>query len=144
MSSSKRLRHQDRATRFRTPAAPAASAPAGENGQASVEFALALPIIVVLTLGLVVIGVAVRNELAVELAAREGARAAAVALDASGAATTAATRATTLPIDVSTNSNGDTVSVTVTYTDPVNVAIIGRLIGPLTHSATATMAVEPP
>jgi hypothetical protein len=32
----------------------------------------------------------------------------------------------------------------VTYVDPVDVAIIGALIGPVTHTATVTMAVEPP
>lgn len=58
-------------------------------GQASTEFALVLPLVVVLALGLVVVGVAIRNELAVELAAREGARAASV----SATPATAATRA---------------------------------------------------
>ena len=42
----------------------------GSSGQAAVEFALALPIVVVIVLGVVLVGVAVRNELAVELAAR--------------------------------------------------------------------------
>ncbi|MGB0114318.1 MAG: TadE family protein [Ilumatobacteraceae bacterium] len=119
-----------------------------ERGQAAVEFALVLPIVVVMALGLVTIGIAVRNELAVELAAREGARAAAVAADARGAAETAATRAVRLPIDVTTTTTraGTTelVTVTVTHVDPVDVAIIGALVGPVTHTATVTMAVEPP
>ena len=113
-------------------------------GQASVEFALVLPVIAVMGLGLVVIGVAVRNELAVELAAREGARAAAVSAAPAAAATAAATRAVQLPIEVSTVDDGETVTVTVRYVDPVDVALIGTLIGPVTHTATVTMAVEPP
>ena len=42
------------------------------------------------------------------------------------------------------SSNGTTVSVTVTYVDPTDIAIIGAAIGPVTHTATATMAIEPP
>jgi Flp pilus assembly protein TadG len=123
--------------------------PAGRRGrstagQATVEFALVLPLIVVTGLGLVVIGVAVRNELAVELAAREGARAAAASARPGPAAAAAATRAVRLPIEVSTIDDGTTVSVTVVYTDAVDVALIGALIGPVTHTATVTMAVEPP
>jgi Flp pilus assembly protein TadG len=114
------------------------------TGQASVEFALALPVVVVMAIGLVLVGVAVRNELAVEFAAREGARAAAVSANPGDAATLAATRATRLPIEVATSSDASTVTVTVTYVDPVDVAILGGFIGPVTHAASATMAIEPP
>jgi uncharacterized protein (UPF0333 family) len=114
------------------------------SGQASVEFALTLPIVVVMTLGLVLVGTAVRNELAVELAAREGARAAAVSATPATAAANAANRAISLPIDVVTALGTSTVTVTVTYVDPVDVAIIGSLVGPVTHTASATMAFEPP
>jgi Flp pilus assembly protein TadG len=115
-----------------------------DGGQATVEFALALPILLIVVLGLTQVGVAIRNELAVELAAREGARAAAVSANPAGAAAAAATTAVALPIAVSTSSNRSNVTVTVTYVDPTNVAIIGHFIGPTTHSATVTMAVEPP
>jgi Flp pilus assembly protein TadG len=116
----------------------------GGPGQASVEFALALPIVVVMALGLVLIGAAVRNELAVELAAREGARAAAVSSAPATAATIAANRAVDLPIEVATTSDGSTVTVTVTHVDAVDIAIVGSLIGPVTHIGSATMAIEPP
>jgi Flp pilus assembly protein TadG len=116
----------------------------GGRGQASVEFALALPIVVVMAAGLVVVGAAVRNELVVELAAREGARAAAVSDTPAAAAARAANRAVDLPIDVTTTSDGSTVTVTVTYVDDVDVAILGSLIGPVTHIGSATMALEPP
>jgi hypothetical protein len=49
-----------------------------------------------------------------------------------------------MPIDVATTSDATTVTVTVTYVDPVDVAIIGALIGPVTHTASVTMAIEPP
>jgi Flp pilus assembly protein TadG len=116
----------------------------GGRGQASVEFALALPIVVVMAAGLVVVGTAVRNELAVELAAREGARAAVVSDTPAVEAVRAANRAVDLPIDVTTTSDGTTVTVTVTYVDDVDVAIVGSLIGPVTHVAAATMMLEPP
>ena len=103
-----------------------------------------LPVVVVMGLGIVVIGLAVRNELAVELAAREGARAAAVSAAPAAAATAAATRAVELPIRVSTADDGAMVTVTVRYTDPVDIALVGTLIGPITHTATVTMAIEPP
>lgn len=115
-----------------------------DRGQAAVEFAVALPMIVVVMLAIAQVGVSIRNEIAVELAAREGARAAAVSADSAGSASAAARRAVGLPMDVSVSSDGTTVSVTVTYVDPTDVAIIGSAIGPVTHTATATMAIEPP
>lgn len=95
-------------------------------------------------LAIVQVGVSVRNEVAVELAAREGARAASVSSDPAGAAAAAARRAVELPVVVSTSSSAGRVTVTVTYVDPTDIAIIGAAIGPVTHRATATMAVEPP
>ncbi len=105
---------------------------------------MALPIVVVAMLAIVQVTVAMRDEIAVELAAREGARAAAVTTDMSGAATAAARRAVDLPIEVSTSSNGTTVTVSVTYVDTTDVAIIGPFIGAITHRASVTMALEPP
>ncbi len=115
----------------------------GERGQAAVEFAVALPIVVIAMLAVAQVGVAVRNEVAVELAAREGARAAAVSADPS-AAGAAARRAVDLPMEVAVSVDATTVTVTVTYVDPTDIAIIGAAIGPVTHTATATMAIEPP
>ena len=114
-----------------------------QSGQATVEFALTLPIVLLVILGMTQVGVAIRNELAVELAAREGARAASVSASPAAAAATAATAAVALPISVSTQVTGARVTVTVTYVDPTDVAIIGRVIGSSTHRATVTMALEP-
>jgi len=115
-----------------------------DHGQAAVEFAVALPLVVIAMLAIAQVGVTVRNEVAVELAAREGARAAAVSAQSGGAASSAARRAVDLPMDVSVTVGATTVSVTVTYVDPTDIAIIGPAIGPITQSATATMALEPP
>ena len=89
------------------------------------------------------VSVAIRNELAVELAAREGARAASVSASPQSAASAAAAAAVDLPIAVRTDVTATTVTVTVTYVDPTDVPIIGQFIGPSTHQATATMALEP-
>ena len=105
---------------------------------------MALPIVVVAMLAIVQVAVAMRDEIAVELAAREGARAAAVTTDMRGAATAAARRAVDLPIEVRASSDGTSVTVSVTYVDPTDVAIIGRFIGPITHRASVTMVLEPP
>jgi Flp pilus assembly protein TadG len=114
-----------------------------QTGQATVEFALALPIVLIVILGMTQVGVAIRNELAVELAAREGARAASVSASPQSAASAAATAAVELPIAVSTSMTATSVTVTVTYVDPTDVPIIGKFIGPSTHQAAATMALEP-
>jgi Flp pilus assembly protein TadG len=114
-----------------------------QAGQATVEFALALPIVLLVILGMTQVGVAIRNELAVELAAREGVRAASVSASPAAAASAAAAAAVELPISVTTSVTASSVTVMVTYIDPTDVAIIGRLIGPSTHQATATMALEP-
>ncbi|WP_420451571.1 TadE/TadG family type IV pilus assembly protein [Ilumatobacter sp.] len=115
-----------------------------ERGQAAVEFAIALPLVVVVVLAVVQVGVSVRNQLAVEAAARAGARAAAASAHGAVSATRAASGAIDLPIEVSVRTSGDSVTVTVTHVDPTDVAIIGAAIGPVTHTASATMAIEPP
>jgi hypothetical protein len=114
-----------------------------DRGQATVEFALVLPAVALMAVVLVVVGVAVRNELAVEHAAREGARAAAVSADPATAARSAAAHVTTLPVEVSTLDDGTRVTVTVTTTLELGLPIVGSLIGPITHSASATMMLEP-
>ena len=86
-----------------------------------------------------------RDQLALELAAREAARAASVSADPAGAATTAANRVVGLdPIDVGVSVAGDIVRVRVRYVNPTDVAIIGAAIGDVTLDATAAMAWEPP
>ncbi len=115
------------------------------RGQAAVEFAIALPLVAILMLGIVQVVLVVRDQLAVELAAREAARAASVAASPGSAATQAAHAATTLrPLSVDTRVQGDRVTVTVAFASTTDVAMIGRLIGDVTVSAEVTMRREPP
>lgn len=116
-----------------------------DRGQATVELALALPIVAVLVLGVVQLVVVARDQLAVELAAREGARAAAVAADPIGAATTAAEAATGLDdLDVSVSEHGDRVTVLVVHRTTTEVPLVGLFVGEVDVTATVTMQREPP
>lgn len=116
-----------------------------DQGQAAVEFAVALPLVVVLLLGVIQVVLVTRDQIAVELAARDGARAATVAADPAGAARRGALAATALrPLDVSTATSADRVTVTVRHTNPTNVPLIGVVIGSVELTAGVTMAREPP
>lgn len=116
-----------------------------DRGQAAVEFAIALPLVVVVALGVVQVAVVVRNQLAVELAARDGARAAAVSADPAGAARRASPAATGLaPLAVTTDVSRDRVTVTVRYVDQTTVPLIGAVLGDVSMTASVTMARDPP
>lgn len=116
-----------------------------DGGQAAVELALAIPIVVLIALGVVQVALVIADRLAVELAAREGARAAAVAADPAAAASAAAAAATSLtPVHTETVVSGDRVRVTVAYTDATDVPLVGMLLGDVSVRATVTMQREPP
>jgi Flp pilus assembly protein TadG len=116
-----------------------------DRGQAVVEFAIALPLVVVLVLGVVQVAVIVRDQLAIELAAREGARAAAVSASPASAAGAAAEAATGLePIDTATTVGPSTVTVTVSHTTRTRVPLLGLVIGDVALDASVTMRREPP
>jgi Flp pilus assembly protein TadG len=119
--------------------------PDRDNGQAAVELALCMPLLFVFLLGIVQLVVIVRDQLAVQLAAREGARAAAVAEPAAAAAQRAATRAVALrPLIVATHASTSTVTVTVRHVTGTDVPMVGALLPDVTVTASATMALEPP
>jgi len=110
-----------------------------------VEFALALPLAVMMLLSMVQLAVVTRDRMAVELAAREGARAAAVSADPASAARQAVDKVTSLsPLDVSVDAGAATVTVTVGYVSDTDVALIGAVVPPVAMSASVTMALEPP
>ncbi len=116
-----------------------------DTGQAAVELALALPFVCTVLLGVVQVAVVVRDQLVVQAAAREGARAAAVAADPVAAARAAVTERGGLePLEVSTAVEGGRVRVTVRYTDPTDVPLIGALLADATVAADVAMVVEPP
>ncbi len=95
-------------------------------------------------LGVVQLTVVVRDQLAVQLAAREAARAAAVSTD-NGTGIAAAQRAVALrPLDVRVERSGSAVSATASFVDHTDVPLIGALLPDVRVSSTATMQWEPP
>ena len=107
----------------------------GERGTAAVEFALVLPLLLVITLALVQVGLLVRDRLLVESAARAGARAAALQDDVAAirdAATAAAPSLDPAVLSLAVGRagvRGDPVTVTVDYTSAVRVPLIDWLFG---------------
>lgn len=117
-----------------------------DRGQAAVELALALPLVLLLLLGAVQVALVARDQVGVVHAAREGARAAAVAADPVAQGTAAARDATTLDparLSVEVADEGERVRVTVSYHAPTDVPLAGGLIGDVTLTATAVMRTEP-
>ena len=106
-----------------------------QGGTATVEFALVLPLLLVMCLALVQVGLLARDRLLVEAVARAGAREA--ALQADGAAIRAAALAAGpgLEADAVTigvtraGSVGDPVTVEVGYAETIRVPFVDWLFG---------------
>ena len=114
-----------------------------DRGQATVELALSLPLVLAVLLGAVQVTIVVLAQLAVTHAAHEAARAAAVAADAAGAAQTAARGALTLPgLSVETVTGDRRVRVRLSATVPTDVPLVGALMGDVQVHATASMPLE--
>ena len=100
-----------------------------------VEFALVLPLLLVIALALVQVGLVIRDRLLVEEAARAGARAAAVESDPDAIARAARSAApdldpSTLGVAVTRQGGrGDPVTVTVTYASAIKVPLVSWLFG---------------
>jgi TadE-like protein len=115
-----------------------------DRGQATVEVALAMPLLITLLLAGVQVAVIVRDQLAVIAAAREGARAAAVSSAPVAEAETAARQSIRLDnVRVDVAAGDRTVTVTVRRRTPTDVPLIGLLIPDVTVTGVATMRVEP-
>jgi Flp pilus assembly protein TadG len=116
-----------------------------DDGQATVELALCLPLLCMFLLAIVQLTIVVRDQLAVQAAAQEGARAAMVAASPGAAAEAAVRRSIALaPLIVSTDASSGTVTVDVAHVTHTDVPLIGALLPDVTVRANATMALEPP
>ena len=118
-------------------------------GQATVELALALPLVVMLMLLVTQVGLVVRDQVLVTHAAREAVRAASVRPGPdTGEVTRAAAIAgplerTRLEIEVTPGGGASpTVRVRVRYRCRTDLALIGMLMPDLTLQATAVMRSE--
>lgn len=121
-----------------------------EQGQTMTEFAIVLPILVLLVFGVIQFGIAFNNYLALTDAARAGARRAAVSR-LSGNGSTAGVNATraaaadlnlsNLQVSVSSSwTQGSNVSVTATY--PYSISLLGVIVKSGRLSTTVTERVE--
>lgn len=112
------------------------------------EFALVLPLVVLVILLVVQAGFVARDQLLVSHAAREAARAAAVSDgDRAGAAMTAARNSGRLRADqlsgtVSLVDQGESVRVVVSYRSTTDLALIGALVPDIDLEAAVVMRVE--
>ncbi|HEX5937533.1 MAG TPA: TadE/TadG family type IV pilus assembly protein [Actinomycetota bacterium] len=120
--------------------------PSQEGGTAAVEFALVLPLVLVVALALVQTGLVVRDRLLVEAAARAGARAAAVEEDPAAIRSAALAAAPSLVdgavvLDVSrVGVRGEPVTVSLRYDAPVRVPFVEWLFGTAIGIAAETTA----
>jgi hypothetical protein len=115
----------------------------GEPGQATVEFALVLPLLIMAMLAVIQVGLLVRDHLAVTHAAREAVREASVDPDPDRAV--AAARRTLPGADVEVSSRpavGEPISVEVSYRSVTDVPLVGVLFPDPVLRSRAVMRVE--
>jgi len=107
-----------------------------QKGQALVEFAIVLPILLMLVMGIIQFGMMLNSYLAIENASREGARAGIVGstdaeieslIIASSPSLDPADLTVTLTPSEANRSSGDTLTVTVTYNYKFTIPIISNL-----------------
>lgn len=118
-----------------------------EPGQATVEFALVLPLLFLFSLSVVQVGSVANDQLALGHASRTAARALSLAdvtdQNAEQIALDTVQNSVTLdPVDVDIELNENTARVTLIYRRQINIPIIGNLFNALTLRATTTMPRE--
>ena len=114
-----------------------------ERGQATVEFAFVLPLLVLAALAIIQVALVVRDQLGVVHAAREAARAASVDRDPGGAVRAARRTLPGATVDVGSRPKvGDEISVTVHYTSVTDLPLVGALFPDPDLHATSVMRVE--
>ena len=119
------------------------------GGQATVELALALPVVALALLLVVQVALVARAQILVVHAAREGARAAAVDPKPGAAARAAQSSPGLHPAGVRVVSSprgpsGSIIRVTVHYRARTDVPLVGLLVGDVNVEATVAMRVEDP
>ena len=114
-----------------------------ESGQATVEFALVLPLVVLMLLAVLQTALVVRDYVATIHAAREAARAASVDRDPSAATAAARRVLRDARVDVGPRPRiGEPVRVEVTYRSRTNLPMVGMLFPDPELHVTATMRAE--
>jgi len=114
-----------------------------DRGQASVELALVLPVLVLFLLALVQTALVARDEVLVQDAARAAAREASV--NSGSSRVVDAARRTLRGVDVEVRRSGgvgEPVVVAVHYRDHTNLPLVGPLFPDVVLNAHATMRAE--
>lgn len=134
----------------------------GQRGQAIVEFAIVLPMLLILVFGILEFAFILTNQIELYNAARDGARAGAIptgqtrgqmttaantaATSSSGAVISCTGKTTTVTFDNSSPSVPTEVTVTTNCTyQPITPLgqLVSGLMGPFTQSGQSTKMIEP-
>jgi hypothetical protein len=114
-----------------------------DSGQATVELALVMPLIIGLLLIILNVGLIVRDQLAVWHAASAGARAASISPDSPDVVQQAVESEVKLrPILLRIVRDGDLITVEAKYPRTIGLWLLKYISPPLTLSATVTMHVQ--
>lgn len=125
----------------------ATARPRRDRGQAVVELALTVPLLVLLLLSIVQLGLVVRDQILVVHAAREAARAGAVSADSDAvrraAAKSSGLQSKRMKVEMGSRGGaGSTLTVTIHYSSPTEVPLIGAFLPDVGLRAVASMRVE--
>ena len=120
-----------------------------QKGQSLVEFAMVLPLLVLLLFGITDFGRIFHAYLTIDHAGREAARVASIGKDNTTVKSTAVNDATGIGLTVgqveitpATRTSGTDVTVTITYPITFLTPVIGSIVGPITLEDTTVMRVE--
>ncbi|MEH7501322.1 TadE family protein [Neobacillus drentensis] len=121
-----------------------------EKGQSLVEFALIVPLLIILLFGIIDFGRIFHVYLTIDHAGREAARAASIGKDDTTVINTAVNDASSIgltagKVGVSPSGARDSgTNITITINYPINflTPVIGNIVGPITLTDTTVMRVE--
>jgi Flp pilus assembly protein TadG len=116
-----------------------------ENGQSLVEFALVLPLLVLLLFGIIDFGRIIHAYLTIDHAGREAARAASIGktkVEVEQVAIDSGKSINLSDVTVSPGTSGANATVTITYPITFLTPVIGNIVGPITLEDTTVMRVE--
>ena len=114
-----------------------------DSGQATVELALVMPLVIGLLILILTAGLVVRDQLLVWHAASAGARAAYISPNSPDVVQQAVENEVSLrPVHLRIVREGDLITVAAQYPRTINLWLIKYIIPPLTLSATVTMHVQ--
>ncbi|MCM3602696.1 pilus assembly protein [Robertmurraya korlensis] len=121
-----------------------------QKGQSMVEFALVIPILILLLFAILDFGRVFHAYLAIDHAGREAARAASIGKDDSTIRSTAVSKASSISLAESqvaispggVKSSGSQVTITITYPISFLTPVISNITGPITLTNSTVMRVE--